>query len=192
MKIGALSKISKVDGLFVWRKRTFITLRTKSEATELLALSFTTQIEGVGELALVAFLAEAALVMLADEMADSRSLVWRSVVSIRAGRTKRTVAVLVGSACWAVVLVRKGEGRECCLEIGQEGQLRNWGAGRVEDLISDGSGHVACWTEMDGPAGVKQEQRGLILTCDCRRASRSSGERQIRACRLELDASTLR
>lgn len=93
---------------------------------------------------MVTFLAEAALVMLADEMADSRSLVWRSVMSVRTGRTKRTVTVLVSSACRTIVLVGKCEGRECCLEVGQEGQLRDRSAGRVEDVISYSSGHVAC------------------------------------------------
>jgi hypothetical protein len=28
--------------------------------------------------------------------------------------------------------------------------VRRRGAGRVEDLISDSSGHVACWTGMNG------------------------------------------
>jgi hypothetical protein len=128
----------------------FITLGAKTKATELLALSFTTQVEGVGELALVAFLAEATLVMLADEMANSRSLVWRSVVPVGTGRAKRTVTVLVGGASRAVVLVGDGEGWKCRLEVGQEGQVRKRGAGRVEDLISDSSGHVACWMRMDG------------------------------------------
>jgi hypothetical protein len=149
MKIGALSMVSTMDDLRTWEIHTLIALWAKTEAAELLALSFTTQVEGVSKLALVAFLAEAALVMLADEMADSRSLVRRSVVSIGTGRTKRTVAVLVGGAGRTVVLIGKGEGRECCLEVGQEGQVRGWGAGRVEDLVSDGSGHVACWTGMD-------------------------------------------
>jgi hypothetical protein len=132
----------------------FITLGTKTKAAELLALSLTTQVEGVGKLALVALFAEAALVMLADEMADSRTLVWRSVVSIGTGRTKGTVAILVGGAGRTVVLVGDGEGWECCLEVGQEGQVRERGAGRVEDLISDSSGHVACWTR-DGWSRVE-------------------------------------
>jgi hypothetical protein len=71
-------------------------------------------------------------------------------VSIGTGRTKRTVTVLVGSAGRAVVLVGDGEGWKCRLEVGQEGQVRKRGAGRVEDLISDSSGHVACWMRMDG------------------------------------------
>lgn len=101
---------------------------------------------------MITFLAETALVMLADEMADSRALIRRSVVSIGTGRTERTVTVLVSSACRAVVFVGEGEGWECCLEIGQEGQVRDRGAGRVEDVISNGSGHVACWTETDRAA----------------------------------------
>lgn len=121
--------------------RTLITLGTKPKATELLALSFTTQVEGVGELALVAFLAKSTLIMFADEMTDSRSLVRRSVVTVRTGRAQRTVTVLVGSACRTVVLVREAEGRESSLEIGQEGQFGGRGAGRVENAVSDGSGH---------------------------------------------------
>jgi hypothetical protein len=101
----------------------------------------------VGKLALVALLAETALVMLADEMADSRALIWWSVVSIGTGRTKRAVTVLVSGACRTVVFVREGEGWKCCLEIWQEGQVRNRGAGRVEDVISNGSGHVAYWMD---------------------------------------------
>jgi hypothetical protein len=96
-------------------------LGTKSKATEFLALSFTTQVEGVGKLALVAFLAESALVMFANKMTDSRSFVRRSVVTVRTGRAQRTVAVLVGGACWTVVLVREAERRESSLEIRQEG-----------------------------------------------------------------------
>jgi hypothetical protein len=118
MEIGALLTVSTMDDLLTWDIHTLIALGAKTEAAELLALSFTTQVEGVRKLALVAFLAEAALVMLADKMADSRSLVGRSVVSIRTSRTKRTVAVLIGGAGRTVVLIGKGEGWECCLEIG--------------------------------------------------------------------------
>lgn len=99
----------------------FITLGTKTEATEFLALSFTTQVEGVCEFALVAFLTQPALVMFANEVANSRSLVRGSVVTVRTGRAQRTVPVLVGGACWTVVLVRETERWESSLEIGQEG-----------------------------------------------------------------------
>ena len=195
MKIGALSMVSKVEGLSVWRIHTLVALWAKTKAAEFLALSFTTQVEGVSELALVALLAEAALVMLADQMANSRSLVWRSVVSIRAGRAKRTVAVLVGSACRTVVLVGEGEGREGCFEIWQEGQLRDGGAGRVEDVISNGSGHVACWTEMDGgAAGVRRAARAWVFShviVDRRHEALEGGGWQIRGGQTpELDAGT--
>ena len=130
-----------------WHIRTFITLWAKSKTTELLALPFATQIEGVGKLALVAFLAETTLVMLADEMANSRALIRWSVVSIGTGGTKRTMAILISSACRTVVFIGEGEGWECCLEIWQEGQVRDRGAGRVEDVISNGGGHVACWMD---------------------------------------------
>jgi hypothetical protein len=121
MKIGASSMVSTMDDLLTWDMHTLIALGAKTEAAELLTLSFTTQVEGVSKLALVAFLAEAALVMLADEVADSRSLVRWSIVSIGTGRTKRTVAVLVGGTGRTVVLIGKGEGWECCFEVGQEG-----------------------------------------------------------------------
>lgn len=109
----------------------FVTLRAEAKAAELFALSLTAQVEGVGKLALVAFLAEAALVMFANEMTNSRALVWRSIVAVRTSWTKRTMAVLVGRACRTVVFVREAEGRECALEIRQEGQVGDRRACRV-------------------------------------------------------------
>jgi hypothetical protein len=124
----------------------------------------------VSEFTLVALFAEAALVMLADQMANSGALVGRRVVSVGTGGTKRTVAVLVGRACRAVVLVREAKGRESGLEVWEEGQVRARGAGGIENAVRDGCGHeglvggfVEGWTVMNRRRVAEESKIGRWL-----------------------------
>lgn len=96
----------------------------------------------MSKFALVAFLAKTTLIVLADQMANSRALVGRSVVTIGTGRTQRAVTIFVSSARRAVMLVRKAKGWEGRLEEREEGQVGHGSAGRVEDLLRDGHDRV--------------------------------------------------
>jgi hypothetical protein len=58
--------------------------RTQTEARELFTFSLVAQVEGVRELAGVAFLAQAALVMLANQVVDAAAFRGRRVVSVMA------------------------------------------------------------------------------------------------------------
>ena len=60
------------------------TLRADTVAAVFFAFSLVAEVEGMRELARVTFLAQAALVVLADEMADAGALIRRDVVSVRA------------------------------------------------------------------------------------------------------------
>lgn len=133
--------------------RTLVTLWTETKATELLALSFAAQIKGVGKFALIAFFAETALVVLADEMTDAGTFVRGSVVAVRTGGAEGTVAVLVGRACGAVVLVWVAKWWKRAPQEGQEGET-DGSAGGIQDEIGDGSsrgGH--------GEGGVGEGER---------------------------------
>jgi hypothetical protein len=50
---------------------TFVALRADTESAELFTFSLTAEVEGVGEFAGIAFLAEAALVVFADQMTNA-------------------------------------------------------------------------------------------------------------------------
>ena len=63
---------------------TFIALRAYTKAAELFAFALAAKVECVGELAGIAFLAQPTLVVLADQMTNTRSFVSRRVVLIRA------------------------------------------------------------------------------------------------------------
>lgn len=67
--------------------RAVLALRTEAILGELLALALLPQVEGVRELTRVALFAQAALIVLANEVGDARALVLGNVVSVWAGRT---------------------------------------------------------------------------------------------------------
>lgn len=69
-----------------------ITLRTDAPSAKLLALPLVSQVEGVGKFALLALFAQAALVMLADQMADATPLLLWHVMPVWARGASRTVA----------------------------------------------------------------------------------------------------
>lgn len=95
-----------------------LALGTDSIATELLALSFASEIEGVSELALVAFLAQASLIMLAYQVTNTGTLVRWSMMPVGTGRAKRTVTSSVCGADGAVELGGVAIWRICRLEEG--------------------------------------------------------------------------
>ena len=102
-----------------------VSLRTYAEFAELFALSLIAQIEGVRELALVAALAEATLVVLAYQVAYTGALFFGYVVAIRA------VAGVAGA--FDVVLAYRSvdfgwcaEGADCWLVLEKVRESEGW------------------------------------------------------------------
>ena len=121
-----------------------ITLRTDAIAAELFALALVAQVEGMGELTRVAFLAQAALVVLADQVTDAGSLVGGDVMAVGTERTARAVAALEVGADGTVNFGRCAQAGDLAVQEGVEGEGR-WGGGlRVEDLIRQGRLGVGC------------------------------------------------
>lgn len=77
--------------------RTLVSLWADSIPTEFFALFFISEVERVGEFAGFTFLAQTALVMLADEVPDTTAFRGRDVVAIWAGRTARALCAVGGS-----------------------------------------------------------------------------------------------
>lgn len=77
-------------------------LRTDAESTKLFAFPLVSQVEGVGELAGIAFFAETSLVVFADEVANAATLFLGDVVPLGTLCSTRTVAfdeVLAERSC---------------------------------------------------------------------------------------------
>lgn len=96
--------------------RAVLALWTDSPPAELLTLALVSEIEGVREFALVAFLTQAALVVFADQMADAAPLLFGYIMSIRTGRTSGTVAFDEVLAERLFHLGRGAERRQCLPE----------------------------------------------------------------------------
>jgi len=94
------------------------TLRADTPTAVLFALSLASQIKSVGKVASVGLFAEAALVMLAYEVAHTGALTRRSVVSVGTVRAQPAVALPVLLAYGTVGLGRLAIGRICGLEEG--------------------------------------------------------------------------
>ena len=71
-----------------------VALGTDSIAAELFAFALVAEVEGMRELARVALLAQAPLVVLADQVTDARALVGGDVVAIGTERPAGAVAAL--------------------------------------------------------------------------------------------------
>jgi hypothetical protein len=76
-------------------------LRTDPVAREFFTFPFVAEVEGVRELAGFAFFAQSALVMFADQMADTRAFSWWYVVSVRTEGATRTDLPIAGFEVWA-------------------------------------------------------------------------------------------
>lgn len=75
-----------------------VATRAKPKARKLFALPLVPQVESMRKLALVALLAQTALVVFADEVADAAAFRGRHVVAVRAGEAARAVAGFVVGA----------------------------------------------------------------------------------------------
>lgn len=109
--------------------RAVVALRTDPVARELFALALVAQVEGVRELALCAFLAEPALVVFADQVADAAALGGRDVVSIWTVGAARAFSLHEGLADWAVDFGGAAECWDGGLEVVVEGE-----GGRLDGL----------------------------------------------------------
>lgn len=92
----------------------------------------------MGIVALVALLAQPALVMLAYQVTDTRSLVWGNVVSVGTGSAARTVAALEILTQGARHFGGESQGGVVLLEIAIEGEFGSREMLRMEDPVDDG------------------------------------------------------
>lgn len=127
-----------------------VTLGADSIAAELFALALVAEVEGMRELTRVAFLAQAPLVVLADQVTNARALVGGDVVAVGTQRSARAVAALEIGADGTVDFGRRAQAGDLAVEEVVEGEGR-WGRGlRVEDLIRQGRLGVGCCHDWKG------------------------------------------
>lgn len=123
-----------------------VALRTETISRELLTFSLVAKVESMRKFTRIAFFAQAALVVLADEMTDTLALFLRRVVSIGAARALSTsigeeiLAYRPGDLGW---LAQRGESVG---EVVVEGERRARGGVGVQNLGGQrgrgGCGHV--------------------------------------------------
>jgi len=108
----------------IWDERqrerlTLVTLWTYTKTSKLFAFSLPSEVKGMCKLARLALLTQPSLVMLADQMTDTRSLVRWSVVPVWTCGTARTVSFSKVFADWAIEFGRISK-VVCVLEEWQE------------------------------------------------------------------------
>ena len=114
--------------------RAVVSLRTEAVFGVFFALALVAEVEGMGEFAGVAFFAEAALVVFADQVADARAVFFGDVVPVWAGGTAGAAVLLEVGADGSVCFGGAAEGWEAGFEEVVEGE-DGWGLGwGLEDL----------------------------------------------------------
>ncbi|KAI6875722.1 hypothetical protein KC323_g191 [Hortaea werneckii] len=193
-----------------------IALRTDSIAAEFFALALVAQVECMRELTRVALLAQATLVVLADQVTDAGSLVGGDIMAVGTERTARAVAALEVGADGTVNFGRSAQAGDLAVQEGVEGEGRWDGGLRVEDLMRQGRLGVGCGhggrrkarggvkleiliqylPSADGtkqPSRLRERQKGSsvrLRTLKLARAKRSGGTSTISPGRLDFHAST--
>lgn len=135
-----------------------IALRTDSIAAEFFALALVAQVECMRELTRVALLAQATLVVLADQVTDAGSLVGGDIMAVGTERTARAVAALEVGADGTVNFGRSAQAGDLAVQEGVEGEGRWDGGLRVEDLMRQGRLGVGC-----GHGGRRKARGGVKL-----------------------------
>ena len=113
-------------------------LRTEAVLAEFLAFALVAEVEGVRELAGVAFLAEAALVVFANQVADATAIFFGDVVSVG---TEGALFAFAGEEILADGAGDFGRGAERGENAGEEsvkGERRGGCGLGVEDLCCEG------------------------------------------------------